>query len=293
MRIPSFCLCVCWLAACHAAQMPFMLTDNVPHLLSDAPLITRASDIHVRRGIYTVLVVMDSPQREPRIEERLNELGLVIEKLGTYQNYSRTPRNVWEQRIRDMEATMTPPSQMLPNTQIKRGLFNFVGEIGSTLFGRATEDQVAQLKRHIVKAQRTNRRIAHATNKLISVVNQTRAEVSLNRRHIVAVEQFAKELYAELVTYRRVLYGFVGSVTALEESTQIDPMLSALESVNNLWLRESGRYQRQRASLELGQLTEEILPPNELLLILETSQGVGLFSPGLAWYYQHVSLVPV
>ena len=85
----------------------------------------------------------------------------------------------------------------------------------------------------------------------------------------------------------------MGSLVALEESTQIDRILSALESVHNLWLRESDRYQRQRASLELGQLTEEILPPNELLQILETSQGVGLFSPGLAWYYQNVSLVSV
>ena len=151
---------------------------------------------------------------------------------------------------------------------------------------------MAQLKCHITKAQRTNRRIVHATNELISVVNQTRAEVSLNRQHLVAVEQFAKELYAELVTYRRVLDGFVGSLIALEESTQIDWILSALKSVH-LWLRESDRYQRQRASLELGQLTEEILPPNELLLILENSQGVGLFLPGLAWYYQHVSTILV
>ena len=169
-----------------------MLPDNVPHLLSDELLITRASNIHVRRGTYTVLVVIYAPQREPRTEERLNELRLVIEKLGTHQNYSRTTLNVWEQRIRDMEATITPPSQMLPNTQIKRGLFNFVGEIGATSFGTATEDQVAQLKHHITKAQRTNRRIVHVTNELISVVNQTRAEVSLDRKHLVAVEQFAQ-----------------------------------------------------------------------------------------------------
>ena len=186
---------------------------------------------------------------------------------------------------------MTSPSQMLPNTQIKRGLFNFVG---STLdLHCLAQPQNTRLKRHITKAQRTNRRIVHATNELISVVNQTRAEVSLNRQHLVAVEQFAKELYAELVTYRRVLDGLVGSVIALEESTQIDRILSALESVHNIWLCESDRFQRQGASLELGQLTKEILPPNELLLILETSQDVGLFSPGLAWYYQHVSLVPV
>ena len=86
-------------------------------------------------------------------------------------------------------------------------MFNFVGEIRATLFGTATEDQVTQLKHHITKAQGTNRRIVHATNELISVVNQTRAEESLNRQHLVAVVKFAKELYAELVTYLRVLDG--------------------------------------------------------------------------------------
>ena len=86
---------------------------------------------------------------------------------------------------------------------------------------------MAQLKHHITKAQRTNRRIVHATNELISVVNQTRAEVSLNRQHLVAVKQFAKELYAELVTYHRVLDGFLGRLIALEESTQVDRTLSA------------------------------------------------------------------
>ena len=32
MQNTSFRMWVCWLAACHAAQMPFMLTDNAPHL---------------------------------------------------------------------------------------------------------------------------------------------------------------------------------------------------------------------------------------------------------------------
>ena len=56
--------------------------------------------------------------------------------------------------------------------------------------------------------------------------------------------------------------------------------------------RETGNPSEHCASLELSQLTEKILPPNELLQILENSQDIGLFSPGLAWYYQHVSLVP-
>ena len=292
MRSSRLSVFVCWLAVCNATQWPFTLKDNIPHQLSDGLLITRDSDINVRKGTYTVLVVIDAPQPEPRLAERLFDLRAVIRELGKHQNYSRTTHNVWEQRIADIEATMATP-QSLPITRIKRGLFNFVGEIGATLFGTATEDQVEELKRQIVKAQRTNRRIVHTTYELISVVNQTRAEVTLNRQHLIAVEKFAKELYNELMSFRKGITGLVGSLVALEQSSQIDQILSALESVHNLWLRKADRYRRQRASLELGQLTEEIVPPKELLLILEASQGVGLFSPGLAWYYQHVSLVPV
>ena len=267
---------VCWLAVCNAMQLPFTLKDNIPHWLRDGLLLTRDSDINVRKGAYTVLVVIDAPQPEPRLAERLFDRRAVIRELGKHQNYSRTTHNVWEQRIADIEATMATP-QSLPITRIKRGLFNFVGEIGATLFGTATEDQVAELKRQIVKAQRTNRRIVHTTYELISVVNQTRAEVTLNRQHLIAVEKFAKELYNEIISFRKGITGLVGSLVALEQSYQIDQILSALESVHNLWLREADRYRHQRASLELGQLTEEIVPPKELLLILEASRESGCF----------------
>ena len=109
-----------------------------------------------------------------------------------------------------------------------------MGEIGATLFGTATEDQVEELKRQIVKARGTNRRIVHTTYELISVVNQTRAEVTLNRQHLIAVEKCAKELYNEIISFCKGITGLVGSLVALEQSSQIDQILSALESVHNL-----------------------------------------------------------
>ena len=76
-------------------------------------------------------------------------------------------------------------------------------EIGATLFGTATEEQVAELKRQIVKAQRANRCIVHTTYELISVVNQTRAEVTLDRQHLIAVETFAKKFYRNSIVSQR------------------------------------------------------------------------------------------
>ena len=42
--------------------------------------------------------------------------------------------------------------------------------------------------------------------------------------------------------------------------SRVDQLLSAFESTHGVWLRQQERYQRQRASLELGYVTEEILP---------------------------------
>ena len=67
MRSSKFSVFVCWLAGCNATQWPFTLKDNIPHRMSDGLLITRDSDINVRKGTYTVLVVIDAPQPEPRL----------------------------------------------------------------------------------------------------------------------------------------------------------------------------------------------------------------------------------
>ena len=56
------------------------------------------------------------------------------------------------------------------------------------------------------------------------------------------MEKFAKELYNEIISFRKGITQLVGSLVALEQSSQIDQILSALESVHNLWLREADRY---------------------------------------------------
>ena len=52
-------------------------------------------------------------------------------------------------------------------------------------------------------------------------------------------------------------------------------------------------YKSERASLELGWLTESILPPTELERILEFGQAEGLYAPPIQWYYEYVRILPM
>ena len=77
-----------------------------------------------------------------------NTYGL-LSRIYTERERSST----WEQRIQDMEATMLL-QHIQVSRQHKRGIFNFVSELWSTLFGTATAKQVRACKRQIEKARK-------------------------------------------------------------------------------------------------------------------------------------------
>ena len=51
-------------------------------------------------------------------------------------------------------------------------------------------------------------------------------------------------------------------------------------------------FHRQRASLELGFLTEELISRQELLRILTAGRRAGLSSPTVNWYYENIRVSP-
>ena len=250
------------------------MPKNILVRLTDGLVVTRQSDIHPRRGTYTVLVVIEAPKPSPDLAEQLQHLRAVIAHLHRTREesdgYDNNTRSNSEQRIQDMEATMLlQPIQV--SKRHKRGLFNFVGELGSTLFGTATAKQVRACKRQIEEARKLKQTIVHSYNEMTTVINQTRAEVSLNRAHLQKVETVVNNVFQQMVLTELSLTKTVTKVSTLEEEVIIDRLLAALESVHNLWLRHADRYRQQRASLELGQLTEEILSPHDLRSILDVS----------------------
>ena len=82
-------------------------------------------------------------------------------------------------------------------------------------------------------------------------------------------------------------------VTQIEDNARINRILTSLERAHSIWLRQVDIYQRQRAALELGWLTEEMLPPADLRHILECGEDVGLTGPRPEWYFATISAHPM
>ena len=100
-------------------------------------------------------------------------------------------------------------------------------------------------------------------------MNRTFAELRLNREHIRDIEAYISQLRDRIRKWIAI------STIAFERvraSLRIDQYLSALESVHLFWIR---RCQKERAALENGMLTEDILQPTDLRVILTTSRWDG------------------
>ena len=130
-----------------------------------------------------------------------------------------------------------------------------------------------------------NQRVIHKTNELVTVVNHTFAELRLNREHIRDIEAYISKLHDRIARWTATS---TISFERVRANLRIDQCLSALESVHLYWVRQLSRYQRQRAALESGILTVDILPPTSLRFILATSRWDGRTAPRLEWYYQFV-----
>ena len=67
-------------------------------------------------------------------------------------------------------------------------------------------------------------------------------------------------------------------------------MSSAMESAHAHWLQQLARFNRQKASLELGFLTEELLSRQELNKIVTSARAVGFYAPATQWYYANIQI---
>ena len=268
------------------------LHENEPHPLQDGLLISTPEDIRAQVATWTVLVIIESPTPPQGISEKLTNFRHVLELLYHHRPPSNTTRMIWDQHITDMEDALTS-SHSAPRVRRRRGLLNIVGEISSKLFGTATQSEVEECERHINSAMKLESQIVHTTNDLITVVNQTHSEVRRNMQHIRDMEHYMGKLYTETTRLGKIASGNNGRITELQDDARVDRILAALGSVQYLWQRQCDRYQRQRASLELGWLTEEILPLQDLVQILESSRELGHFGPRSEWYYEHIQIHPM
>ena len=179
------------------------------------------------------------------------------------------------------------------DVRVRRGLLNIIGDISNKLFGIATEQEVVEMRVRLAVVSKSNRRISHLMNKLVTVINQTHDQVNQNSRHIREFDQYMALVQREIHIIQMKMRGRVEEIDRLKSTVETDRVLSAIEAAHNNWLRQVELYHRQRASLEIGRLTEDILPMKDLVRILEQGRRDNLYAPSAVWYYMNIRILPM
>jgi hypothetical protein len=176
----------------------------------------------------------------------------------------------------------------------KRGLLDFGGEIIHTIFGLATDSSVEDCRNMVRESRKGQVKIVHRINEMVSILNSSYDEMDKNRERINEVSEVIRKIIPRVKMVIKNLQIVTERMNIVERTIGFDRAILIIEMATHAYVRARDRFQRQKASLELGRLTEEVLPPELLLDTLRKGETVGIkrIMP-IQWYYEHVRIYPV
>ena len=175
----------------------------------------------------------------------------------------------------------------------KRGLLDIGGTVLHALFGVATNSQLERFNAALTAIAGTQQDMSHATSQLATIVNQTGSylrsvavkqhELQINVLHInAAISKLSNALENQSTRIHR-----------LELLTALDRYLDLLDLATRQYSDQVALYNRQRAGLEMGHLTRDLLTPARLTEILAQASAVHQVVDNLEWYYSYLSVSPL
>ena len=285
-KIPPYCICfvILWLSV--QAQ------NSSPEQLHDGVLVVESGATRSHEATWHLVITLDVPEEEASLRQRLISLRHLIHSINSTTAVDHARVQNWDLQLDDIEKTMIP---FVPGGahRTRRGLFNFLGEVSNKLFGTATEKQVRDCELIIEQFREENKKVVHVTNELVSIVNQSHNQITENRKHIREIENYLARIALFVERQQATLNQHTVEINDLDIQIQIDRTINSLTSVHNFWLRKEDQYRRQRAALDLGHLTEDLLPLNELRVILTKATRKGFYHAHTRWYYENVVIEPM
>ena len=243
--------------------------------ITDGVLVTGGKKTLGHIAVWTVLVTLDVPTEQIGL---LNKLNAFEQVLYEHNRISNLTKSIWAQRINDIKSTMiaTPIHR-----RTRRGLVNIVGLLSNRLFGTATEAQVLETRSQIENIAKQNKRVVNVVKELITIVNHTHEHSKIVNQHIRSLETYVSAVAFEIQKSENITGKLGNRIDILRSVIQTDRALTLIETTHNVWLRQLDRYNRQRAALELGYLTEDILSVKDLTKIIQDAQLHNLHTPTL------------
>lgn len=189
-----------------------------------------------------------------------------------------------------LRAALDMPSS---SGRTKRGLVDGVGSVLHTLFGVATNGQLKRFEAALLEFTGKQLAISHSTRQLASIVNQTRSylksvalhqhQMAINVLHInTAITQLTDALESQATRIHR-----------LELLTALDRYMDVLDLATRQYTAQVSLFARQRAGLEQGHLTRDLLSPEQLTGIIRQASTSHQVIDDIEWYYSFLSVSPI
>ena len=265
------------------------------HQIPDGLELDMDPHCFVIAGEWTVVITIDEPRPPPELEQFAGSLQQVITRNSLLLQHAPG----WLARLKWIRRTVKNPepwwrTAQFPtqdNHRTRRGLFDAVGHLSKFLFGTATDAEVRDLKRAVRTLQDNQGRMITMLDEFTTVVNHTYDEIQANRNQLNRMASNMHSLTTRLNSELSLLHQ---RLRVLRRRLDIELLLQQLEVITRTYVRSHEAFLHRKENLETGRLTENILPPEILQAILDSSddshaRGV---TP-LQWYYEHTAAIPI
>ena len=259
----------------------------------DGLLVVGGTPIRAEVAKWTVLVTLPKPESPGTIEKQLQVIEEHIQqnlKEGIVMHHEAVG---WIQRIVIVRRLLT---DLYPRVvyRHRRGLFNFVGDFSHSLFGTATDKSVEQCKSMVRNAVTQQKKMVHYINQMTSVLNHTQDELDVNRHQINKMLSYIQNITSVINELSKKDDEVERTLHKVMTLQTIDQALTYIEAASNQYRVTIEKHHQQKASLELGRLTESLMSPEVLLSTLQKAKRPGHYPiVPTQWYYEYVNVEPI
>ena len=161
-----------------------------------------------------------------------------------------------------------------PEKRVKRGLFNFIGDIMGSLFGVLTEADVEKIQRNVRKIAQNQMDLTHILKESISVLNVTRLEVKENRQKINEIIETIEQIEDNIVDITGQLQSQINSLEKLTVFTaQLNLIIDSIKNAISRSMYFYLHFQMQVQLITMQRLSPSTIAADDLRNLLLTIQS--------------------
>jgi hypothetical protein len=265
---------------------------QAPQSLSDGVAISQGTGLRGLAAHWVVLVVLEPPVYPMELKTRIAQVESLFGPIMEPYVLSQYIQDSWLHRLEELKTVDVFFSD--DTGRVRRGLLDLGGEILHVLFGTVTSSQFHKYETVLQTMGSKLNAVIHFQSDLLSAMNQSRLYIKENRADITRLEVHQRVVDAFLVGVQHDLSESNRRVGTLEIQVEMERAISALEMAFKQYTSQVDLYHIHKASLEIGRLTEDLLPPYVLQEVLLQAAQVGYdYVSHMEWFYQFLTVEPV